>query len=416
MPKPSRAKTAFSKRALEALPLPATGRQYYYDAKTPALAFCVTSTGSKSFYLYKWSAGRPHRVRLGAFPEISVEQARKLASKLSAEIAGGADPQAARRMRREEPTLADLWAFWSTQTQGKKRPRSREEDERQYNAYLTPWASRKLSAIKKSDIAALHARLGAERGQYQANRTLALIKAMFNKAEGLGWKGDNPARGVERFPERSRDRFLLPEELPRFFAALAEEKNPVLQGFFLLALLTGARRSNLQAMRWDEISWELAQWRIPETKGGTPVVVPLVPAAIEVLRKLHETAKSEWVFPGRRGGHLSTPGFAWKRLLRRAGLEGLRIHDLRRSLGSWRALTGASLVTIGKSLGHTRPETTAIYARLTLDPVRAAVEKATSAMLQAGQPPAGPSQASRGASIIDAPAVPPVEVPEEGAP
>jgi integrase len=244
--------------------------------------------------------------------------------------------------------------------------------------------------------------MGEQQGPYQANRTLALIRAMYNKADALGWKGDNPATGIERFPEKARDRFLLPEELPKFFAALVEEPNPVLQAFFLLCLLTGARRSNVEAMRWDEISWELAQWRIPDTKGGVPVVVPLVPAAIAVLKRLQETVKSEWVLPGRRGGHLTTPGIAWKRLLKRAGLEDLRIHDLRRSLGSWQALTGASLPIIGKSLGHSRPETTAIYARLTLDPVRQAVERATEAMMQAGGPTLIVKQSNPAPNTIDA--------------
>jgi integrase len=207
---------------------------------------------------------------------------------------------------------------------------------------------------------------------------------MFNKGENIGWKGENPARRIELFPESSRDRFLLPEELPAFFRALAEEPNPIFQGFFLLSLLTGARRANVQAMRWSDVSFDLRRWRIPETKAGVPVVVPLTPLAFEVLEKLKEYRRPDcdWVFPGRRlnGGHLVTPNLAWKRLLKRAGLENLRIHDLRRSLGSWQALTGASLQVIGKSLGHLRQETTAIYSRLTLDPVRESVEKATDAI------------------------------------
>jgi integrase len=83
-------------------------------------------------------------------------------------------------------------------------------------------------------------------------------------------------------------RFLLPEELPPFFEAVYEESNPLLQGFFLLCLLTGARRSNVQAMRWAEISWELHEWRIATTKAGFAVVVPLCPLAVDILQKLRE--------------------------------------------------------------------------------------------------------------------------------
>ena len=216
---------------------------------------------------------------------------------------------------------------------------------------------------------------------------MRLLRAMVNRGVDLGYRGDNPARGIKMFPEQSRDRFLLPDELPRFFRSLYEEPNPLLQGFFLLCLLTGARRSNVQAMRWDEVSWELRQWRIPQTKAGFPVVVPLSPPALEVLRRLREGSINgcPWVFPGRRRrGHLMSPQSAWRRLLARAGLENLRIHDLRRSLGSWMAIGGASLPTIGKLLGHARQETTAVYARLTMDPVRASVDAATGAMWAAG--------------------------------
>ena len=374
---------AFSKTRLEALPIPDAGRVYHYDEKTPGLALCVTASGTRTFYLYRWVDKRPVRVRIGPFPALTIDQARKLAAGLNVAIAAGHDPQETKRARREEPALRELWEYWLAHSKGRKRPRSIEEDERNWKLHLEPWAGRRLSSIKRQDVAALHTKLGNGH-PHRANRVLALLRAMFNRAEDIGWKGENPASRIELFPEQSRDRFLLPSELPAFFQALAADPNPLFQGFFLLSLLTGARRANLQAMRWPDVSFELRQWRIPETKAGIPVVVPLTPLAVEVLEKLKEYRRPdcEWVFPGRRlnGGHIISPGFAWKRLLKRAGLKDLRLHDLRRSLGSWQALSGASLQIIGKSLGHTRPETTAIYSRLTLDPVRESVEKATEAI------------------------------------
>lgn len=378
----------FSKTRLEALPAPNRGRVYYNDTQAAGLCLCVTNQGTKTFYHTKKLNGRTERVRLGRFPEgLTVEQARKLAATLNVAVAGGHDPQEAKRARREEATFGQLWSHWENHSRRRKKAATLKEDNREYDAYLKDWAGRRLSTIKRQDVAALHSRMGNKNGAYQANRVLALVKAMFNKADGLGFKGENPARGIEKFPEVSRDRFLMPEELPAFFKALAGERNPFLQGFFVLALLTGARRGNLTAMRWAEISWELRQWRIPETKAGMPVVVPLSPPAMEVLERLRELAKPdcEWVFPGRHRGHLKDPMPAWRRLLTRAKLQDLRIHDLRRSLGSWQALGGASLHIIGKSLGHTRPETTAIYARLTLDPVRESVERAGAAILAAGK-------------------------------
>lgn len=196
----------------------------------------------------------------------------------------------------------------------------------------------------------------------------------------------NPAKGIRRNPEKSRDRFLQSDELPRFFAALATEPNPVIRDYILVSLLTGARRANVLSMRWTELNLEEGVWRIPVTKNGTPQNVPLSPETIEILsgRKDAAGAGEVFVFPGEgETGHLVEPKKGWLRVLEHAGLSDLRIHDLRRTLGSWQAKTGASLAIIGKSLNHKSHQTTAIYARLDLDPVRESVARATAAMLAA---------------------------------
>jgi integrase len=155
--------------------------------------------------------------------------------------------------------------------------------------------------------------------------------------------------------------------------------------FFLLALLTGARRANVQAMRKSEISLSEGVWRIPMTKNGTSQNVTLSPEAMAVLASRMESVEGDFIFPGTgRTGHLVEPKTAWARILKNASLENLRIHDLRRTLGSWQAKSGASLTIIGKSLNHKTHQATAIYARLDLDPVRQSVNTATAAMFGAG--------------------------------
>ena len=210
---------------------------------------------------------------------------------------------------------------------------------------------------------------------------LSLLGVMFNKAIDWGWEGINPAQGVKKFKEISRERFLAGDELPRFFKALEEENT--LADFFMLGILTGARKGNLLAMRWQDINFDQATWRIPETKNGSSHLVPLSPEAIHVLKNRFKLKESDWVFPSAtsKSGHLEEPKSAWKRILMRAELQDLRLHDLRRTLGSWQAATGANSYVIGKSLGHKTQQATAIYARLNIDPVRASVEKATSAMM-----------------------------------
>ena len=174
------------------------------------------------------------------------------------------------------------------------------------------------------------------------------------------------------------------DELQRFFQSLAEEPNETIRDYVLISLLTGARKSNVCSMKWDDINFDRAEWRIKETKNGTPQTVALSPEALEVLINRKPSDRSVFVFPGSgKQMHLVEPKKGWKRILERAKIEDLRIHDLRRTLGSWQAKTGASLAIIGKSLNHKNQNTTAIYARLDLDPVRDAVNTATSAMLTA---------------------------------
>lgn len=264
--------------------------------------------------------------------------------------------------------------------------KSWKEDQGQYNRYLTKFRHKKISQIEKGVIQRLHHETGANNGHYAANRLLSLLQCIFNKAMDWGlWEGTNPCNGTKKFKEKSRDRFLQPDELPKFFEALVEEPNETIRDYFLLSLLTGARRANVQAMRWDQLNFERGEWRIPETKNGDSQTVPLVEEAQKILLARHGNG-SEWVFQGiGKSGHLIEPKTGWHRICKRAGLEGVRIHDLRRSMGSWQASTGANLSIIGKTLNHRNVSTTAIYARLNIDPVREAMEKATSAMMTAGK-------------------------------
>lgn len=190
----------------------------------------------------------------------------------------------------------------------------------------------------------------------------------------------------------TRDRFLQPDELPRFFAALAEEPSIAMRDFILLALLTGARRANVCAMHWREIDLAAGNRRLPVTKNGTPQTVTLCPEAVEILKARQEATAGGFVFPGIGAtGHMVEPKKAVIRIMERAGIpygrndpNGVTLHDLRRTLGSWQARTGASLAIIGKSLNHKSQQATVIYARLDLDPVRGSVNTATAAMLEAG--------------------------------
>jgi len=356
------ARIRFTKAALERLPIPATGRVYTYDAATPSLAVCVTATGHRAFYLYKRVGGRPERIHIGKFPDLTVEQARKKADELKGDIARGVNPADRKCTARGMMTFGEL--FDAYLERAKLHKRTWGEDQRQFDCHLSGWKTRKLSSITKADVAKLHAKTGKDT-PYSANRLLALLSCVFNTAANdFGYEGANPCRGVKRFHEEKRDRFLLPDEMKRFFTALSAELDDTLRDFFWIALLSGARRGNCQSMRWDELNLSRGDWRIPgdKSKNREAMLIHLPPQAVEILnRRLAERdgkparLRSVYVF-GSYGktGHLVEPKAAWARIRTAAKLPGLRMDDLRRTLASWQAIAGASLTIIGKSLAPIR--------------------------------------------------------------
>ena len=277
----------------------------------------------------------------------------------------------------------------------------------------------KLSEITRPSLKALHLKISRS-SHAQADKAVALVGAVFTFAlDRELFSGLNPAARIQKNEAISRDRFVTAEELPHVLGAIMESTQ---RDFFLLALLTGARRGNIQSMAWRDLDLKSKVWRIPTTKNGDPQVVPLGLEAVTVLLARKETAeqakradRSVYVFPGTgESGHLVEPKTAWAKILKCASLlrlktmlkvkatddllalaakhkikpeeyeiRDLRPHDLRRTLGSWQAMNNSSLAIIGKSLGHKTHQATAIYARLSMDPVRQSVGAATASMLNA---------------------------------
>jgi len=451
------AQFAFTEARVKNLTPPGSARRVRYrDSVLPGFFLRVTANGVKTFAVYRKVNGKPVDLTIGRWPAIPVEMARKIAQGALGEIAGGIDPQAAKRAIRDESTLKDLFDHYLA-LHAKPRKRTWAEDERRFKGYLKGWSNRRLSDIGPADVQGWHARTGRDHGHFAANRAHSLLRKMFNFARQRGWKGQNPAVGVLRFKERTRERFLDANELRRFFVALQAEADSTARDFFLLALLTGARRANVLGMCWEDLDLSRGLWRIPgdKSKSGEALIVVLAPHVVGLLEERKRTVgTSPWVLPSAasKTGHYVEPKSAWGRLLAWAELTGLvdmiavnkgkspedseaaqrqaladvgrirfdalarrmpkgtdpfsvildryraeakklgidpdkarmrdlRIHDLRRTLGSWQAASGSSLPIIGRSLGHRQTQTTAIYARLSLDPVRESVERAATAML-----------------------------------
>ena len=221
-------KLNFTKRVIETLPLPDVGkRSYYYDTKVRGLGVSITNKGTKTFIVYKKVHGKPERIKLGHFPDISIENARTLAMEINTKISKGINPQKEKsNMINMHTTFGDLFNQYLDKY-AKVHKKSWNNDLSLYNLYLKHWDNKKLSLIKRQDIEAVHARIGNQNGKYSSNRMLSLIHILFNKAIDWGWECTNPCSGVKKFKEKSRERFLQSDELPRFLEALNSEINDI---------------------------------------------------------------------------------------------------------------------------------------------------------------------------------------------
>ena len=381
-------KINFTKTSLLALEPNPGKRRRVYDEKQKGLAIYISPIGAKTFYCIRKVNGKVEEIRIGDAATVTIETARTTAAGIINQIAAGTNPAEQRRIKKAEMMFSDLFSEWVKDCRAKGK-KSLSNDERNYRLHLQGIAKKKLSEIERSHIRALHQKVSTGAGIYQGNRVLALVRAVFNFGiTALDIPGlSNPAAGLKMNREESRDRRLHPDEMPRFFEALAAEENPDMRDYVMLSLLTGARRSNVLAMTWAEINMERRTWTIPgsKAKANDNITVPLTDAAINVLQARAEASGVKgWVFPGSGAtGHLVEPKKGWARLLQRAGIEDLRLHDLRRSLASFQIDAGVSLAVIGKGLGHHSQQTTAVYARLAQDPVADAWQKGTDAILVA---------------------------------
>lgn len=376
---------SFTERKVRQYAAPGKGRTYYHDAKTPHLALCVTAAGARTYYRVGRIGGKPQRMRLGTVEELTVDAARRACAEITGRVAAGHDPHTQRRQ--DSRTLGDLWA-WYFVNHSKPHKDTWLQDERRWQRVWSQWSSRRLTSIRTEDVQAVVTSTGMANGPYAGNKARELLRHMFGVAVTLGWVDRNPVTAVKRFRVHERERYLLPEEVGRFFLAL--EESPLhFRDYMLLCLFTGARRGSVAAMRKDQLDLQTGVWSIPgrAVKNDTPTVVVLAEAAVEILRRrVLTTGDSPFIFPSRSSrGHYRWPKSAWATLVRKAKLEDVRIHDLRRTLGSWQANAMTPLNIIGKSLGHKSLASTQIYARLQLDPVRAAVEAATAALLAAAE-------------------------------
>jgi integrase len=362
---------------------------WHPDARCQGLALWVKSNGSKRWVLDYRVNGRQRRLTLGRADTLPADEAVRLARKHRVAIDHGRDPLAEKAAeRRATEAAVSLTTFFDRyiveHAEVEKKPRSIAEDKRLFSYTIQePLGRIRVPDLTDDDVRRLHRNLKAT--PVIANRVVALLSKMMNCAEawGLRPKFSNPCRHVARYPESKKHRFLSSEQLTALGGVLAESEQapkgseehepPAMIAAIRLALFCGMRRSEVLNLRWADVNVEAGVIDLPDSKTGRKVIVLNAPA-MQVLDGLPR--KGEYVFPGRNPEKpLVGLPHAWLRIRKRAGLDGVRLHDLRHSFGSTAAGLGASLPIIGALLGHTVPSTTQRYAGVAQDPRREAAER-----------------------------------------
>jgi integrase len=359
----------------------------YWDDKLTGFGVKVTPTGKKVYiFKYRDNNGKQRKITIGSHGKYACNEAKDEAKEIQKSANKGLDIEKdlVIEKRKLELTLNELLEIY-IERHAKQHKKTWKYNEQYYNRYLRKvFGDRKLSDISQTEVATLHSQIGKKSGHSMANQIVTLLGMLYNKA--VEWEYFNnriPTLYIKKFKEKSRDRFLQAHELPIFLQAVDEEE-PLFKDFFYILLLTGQRKTNVLEMQWKDISFESSSWRIPETKNGEPLVVPLIESVIEILKGRKEKSKhTKWVFESEtsESGRLVDPKKAWARIRNRSRIEDLNMHDLRRTMGSYQTILGSSSFIVAKSLGHKSIKSTEIYARLNIDPVRESMEKASSAIL-----------------------------------
>jgi len=352
------------------------------DTQIPGFHIKCAPSGKKVYYLYyRTISGRERRPAIGVHGIVNCEWARTEALNWLTEIANGGDHSRDRKRTRADITFKEfIKKYIEEHAHPNKKPSSVISDLSLIRKHLEPkFGSLKVAEISRADVYELRNKLSKTPGA--ANKCLALLSKMFNLAEkwGIRIDGTNPVRHVEKYKGRKIERYLSSKELIRLGEVLENSERLQLEyetvvPAIRLLMVTGCRLGEILSLKWQEVDLPNKCLRLSDSKTG-PKTVHLPSVAIEVLKNLVPIIDNPYVIYGRFGhGHLVGLPRAWYRIRAKAGIDDVRIHDLRHTFASIGVSAGLSLPIIGRLLGHTQTQTTARYAHLYDDPLKEAVE------------------------------------------
>jgi integrase len=375
------AKQELTKSAVESL---ACGGEEYvvWDSALPGFGIRVKPSNVKSYIVQyrNRKTGASRRKTIGQHGSLlTFHKAKERARIILGDALKGNDPVADDRTVRDAPTMRQLAADYLEQhAVPKKRTRSVKNDRSMIDRIILPrFGSKKVVAVQSRDIQSLH--VSMKMTPYQANRLLALLSKMLSLAVKWGWRSDNPVKGIERFREERRERWLPDRELTQLLSVLVDHPNQRASNAVRLQLLTGARLGEVLRARWSDIDLERGVWTKPShhTKQKRTEHIPLSGPTLTLLTDMRGKADANEanLFPGDASGRpLQDIKKFWKAVTKQAGIADYRLHDNRHTHASHLVSSGLSLEIVGRLLGHTNPSTTKRYAHVADSPLRAAAE------------------------------------------
>ena len=368
---PRRSEFRIGKRAVEALRVE-QGDATFWDRDLAGFGVRVHATGRKVYVVQTRGPDGPRRVSLGQHGDLSPDEARKRARPAIDRLKRGEDA-----FPPPELTVAELAErYLRTHVAVHCKPSSARLYRLVLRRHIVPaLGAFPMASIGRKQVAELHRRL--YRTPSMANAAVKTLSHMYAMAEAWGAvpEGSNPCRAVIMYPARRRERFLTDAEFERLGRVLDEAEirggaSPAAIAAIRLLMLTGCRKNEILTLRWDDVDLWAAELKLADAKTG-PRTVSLSSWAVRLLRGLPRAPGTPWVLPGhRKGRHLRSIDEAWQTVRARAGLDDVRLHDLRHSYASRALALGETLPMIGKLLGHSQMETTARYAHLARDSVR----------------------------------------------
>jgi site-specific recombinase XerD len=423
-----------TKRAVDGLAPNTDAEVILWDQEVRGFGIRARTGGAKTYILqYRAGTGRGAPLRkltIGKHGSPwTPDMARTEAKRLLGLIASGEDPAERRAAERKALTVSELCDLYLAQGATHKKPSTLKADRGRIEHHIKPLLGRKrvakviradierlLTDVKAGNTAAPKLKDGKRRpgsittgGAGVAAQCVALMSTLLGFAVGRGLRPDNPALGIKKPPIRKMERFLSEAEIARLAIALDAEANrtgdPYPAAAIKLLLLTGGRRGEIIGLQWPHVDFERHCLRLPDSKTGAKVIY-LNPPALELLASLPRTSTNPHVFVGKRkGGPLGGIDKVWFRVRAAAGLQDVRLHDLRHSFASMGVAGGLSLPLIGALLGHKHAATTARYAHLSADPLRAANELIGMRIAAAMKPTSNPDDLSA-KKIVRMPAQP----------